>query len=199
MHKPEQNVAPNSCGDLGAAHIDHKHQETNNVLRDSASARHHPKLSSGRRVNTGSHPRPDLEGNKEFQLPTMSVPNDKAQRSACLSTVRGGWYTWWEPGKWQGWSDFCYRNWQWFQLSNDSKHSKSTTQLLYFSEIASNYGKSLPSGHSGEQSSTQVGVCLANGSPPLWLHEARKHHLLCYFKFFLQCDLWAWNEDRSLD
>lgn len=38
MHKPEQNVAPNSCaGDLGAAHIDHKHQETNNVLRDSAS------------------------------------------------------------------------------------------------------------------------------------------------------------------
>lgn len=37
MHKPEQNVAPNSCGDLGAAHIDHKHQETNNFLRDSAS------------------------------------------------------------------------------------------------------------------------------------------------------------------
>lgn len=119
------------------------------------------------------------------------------QRSVSLSTVGGDWHTPWEPAKWQEWSDFCYRNWQRFHSSNDSGHIRSTMLLPNFSEIASNYGKSFPCGHSDEESSTQVSLP-HKGSLPLWLYKARKDHLLCYFKAFLQCDPWVWNEDRSL-
>lgn len=64
---------------------------------------------------------------------------------------------------------------QWLQTQQ--KHNAAS--LFFWNSFK--LWKSLPSGHSGEQSSTQVGVGLANGSPPLWLHEARKDHLLCYF------------------
>lgn len=149
------------------------------------------------RVNTGSHPRPDLEGSEEFQSPTMSIASDKAEVSIL---EHGGWWLAHTMGTCQVAgvkSDFCYRNWQRFHSSNDSGHIRSTMLLLNFSEIASNYGKSFPCGHSDEESSTQVSLP-HKGSLPLWLYKARKDHLLCYFKAFLQCDPWGWNEDRSL-
>lgn len=172
------------------AKIYHKHHEINNASKKFSFSLQDPTQHTDQVlwVNTGSYPRPNLEGNEEFQWPITLISKWKSTEVSILKHV-GVVTEVWDPPGGRGEMAYATETGNDFSLAMTPDTSEITMQLLNFSQIAENYGKSLHCWHTTEQSTVQEVAASQSFSLLAWLCEAGKYYLLCYSKAFLQCEL----------